>query len=191
MKKYIIFTMIGALVLSICVASFAFMKKTSADTVGKYGDAAKKDMEAMLKKDEQDKAVLEKYKDSSTSTESRAKIQKMLDESWQDIKETYAINEDNYIKFNFVDIANPPDEVKSILDDNEIHRIIHEFSCSMPTQTTEPVVLISKDRKEVLFAAKKVDGENIVFKATKNGDSWEKYESKAQGRAISSMNNMD
>lgn len=186
MKKYITLSIIGALVISACTLGFLHTGRADAGTSSKYGEQAKHDeIEAMQKKIDEQKALKEAYRDLPEVKANREKVQKMLDASWEDIKESYPVDESRYVRINITDTDNLSDEGKEMLADQDIARLVHEFTGAMPIGTTEPVVLASRDKQELIYASKDTaDGTNIIFKAVKNGGDWEKTETQIQGKVI-------
>lgn len=126
------------------------------------------------------------------SKETAKKVEKMLNETWKEVKQSYNIDEENYIKLTLDDLIEPTDEVKiQLIKDQEIAKQISEINNDLPVGSTEPTILIKKDKSEVAFAYKDNDGNNILYKSEKiKKDEWKKDKKNIKGKPKLDINSI-
>lgn len=133
--------------------------------------------------------IQESY-NSDTYNVNKKKVAKMLDDVWEDIKKTHGIDETGYIKFTIQDLSKQPDHLKDVLSDQEIAEQIHVFMTQWPVGATEPTILVKKDKKEVMFAYKDKDNNNILSSSKKYGKSWKQSQQLKKGKAKLDLNSI-
>lgn len=110
---------------------------------------------------------------------------KMLNAAWQDIKKSYNINENKYIKLDFNDLCKyDKEKYGAYIDELFYKEILSVVSKNMETLTigsTKPFILINKDKSQILFLYKDKDGLNIKIDNTKKDNGWENKKDNLKG----------
>ncbi|NJD01388.1 MAG: hypothetical protein FIA99_02030 [Ruminiclostridium sp.] len=102
-----------------------------------------------------------------------------LEAVWQDIKQTYSIDEQEYYR------VRTDSELKQFLNGklkgytdkdiiNQYDKIVNvDHRLKLPEGATEPILLLRNDCREIVFAYKEKDGRNILRIFKRNGDTWD------------------
>ncbi|MCX7746200.1 MAG: hypothetical protein N2645_04815 [Clostridia bacterium] len=119
------------------------------------------------------------------------KTEKMLGESWQDLRESFDIREKDYIRLNFKEFNDFLAGKQSVIHDNSfiqpVAKDIIDTLWKAPEGSTEPNILIKKDYVEILIAYKDKDDNNVLHKFKKGLKGWEKHTDFKAGKAVTKI----
>ncbi|KXG74478.1 hypothetical protein [Thermotalea metallivorans] len=106
-----------------------------------------------------------------------AKTKKRLEYAYSDIKNSLKLDENlqDYRKVTYPE---------AIALNREIAREIDDLDQLVPIGSIEPLYFVKNDFSEIMILYKEADGTNVMRRAKKEGNQWEKYEKKIKGAPI-------
>ena len=113
------------------------------------------------------------------------KIDRMLNDAWNDIVQTHKLEIDYNEYLNLTMSWTRIEFINNHKDKEFIISLIHLFEQlykTVPSGSTQPFILLSKDYNEIIFAFKQPDGHNSLAKAILADGEWNFTTDETQGK---------
>lgn len=125
---------------------------------------------------------VDKLLNSEEAKQNALKTATRIEDAWKDIKNTYLIDENQYIKID-KDLAGNKFISKSpIFSDQSLCMAIYdammEYRKNLQVGDLAPNVLVENDGSEIIVAYKDRDNNNVLLKSSKKDSSWLKEDKK-------------